>query len=290
MTGLPAPVDGLSARARRDLAIRRAVFSDAIEVAVPADGLEFWSWYVDVVRCGRPFRTATLAADSSYPPATAGAALWYSGGVESTYTRAVLADRGIEPTLLKISDFSVFTGPDRRHGQIHFLCAVVAASLGYSPIYLGMERQDLLLGSAPFTRGYVERHPLFAEKWSAYQPEHEVRTVCADLNKEQIIQWLDGRGIRITGTCDRLSGGAWCGDCYKCFEAFYTAKAVDIDLGIRLTRSAFERYHGEYRRYVDSGFTDNFNNANQHYVRLQITYGLVFDPAVDCGEDPTCGC
>jgi hypothetical protein len=201
------------------------------------------------------------------------------------YTRVVLAERGIEPTLLHIEDFAEFSGPDRRIGQIHFLCASIASSLGFGPIYLGMERADLLLGQNAFMRSYVERHPVFADWWSEYQPEHPLVTICGDLHKEQIIAWLHERSITVTGTCDQLSGGRWCGDCYKCFEAFYSAKAVGIDLGIRLARRAFERYYAEYRRYVDSGFSDNFNNAYHHYVRLQISYGLVFDPESDCRGD-----
>ena len=282
MTSALDDTHGLSARALRDLEARRAVFGGAAAIAVPADGAEFWSWYAGFIRCGRPFQLTVGPDGEGYPAPSRGPALWFSGGVESTYTRAVLAEQGLEPALLNIADFPVFTGPDHRIGQIHFLCAVVAASLGYGPVYLGMERNDLLLGATPFMRGYVERHPLFAWHWSAYQPTHEIRTVCADLHKEEIIQWLHQRDLRITGTCDRLDGGAWCGDCYKCFEAFYSAKAVGIDLGIRLTRAAFDRYYAEYRHFVDSGFTDNFNNAYQHYVRLQISYGLHFDPVGDC--------
>jgi hypothetical protein len=113
-----------------------------------------------------------------------------------------------------------------------------------------------------------------------------VRTVAGGLHKEEMITWLHERGIPILGTCDRLTDGAWCGECYKCYEAFYSAKAVGIDLGIPLTRQAYELYHAEYERFVASGFTDNFNNASQHYVRLQITYGPLFDPDADCREVP----
>jgi hypothetical protein len=247
--------------------------------------MAFWRRYAEFVRCGRPVEITGQPGYEPYAPATRGPALWYSGGVESTYTKAVLDEQGISPALLHIEDFPLFTGPDRRIGQIHFLCAAIASSLGYGPVYLGMERNDLLLGATPFMRGYVERHPFFASWWSEYQPEHQVITLCGHQHKEEIIAWLHERSIPVTGTCDRLRGGAWCGDCYKCFEAFYSAKSVGVDLGIPLARSGFDRYYGEYRRYLDSGFADNFNNAYQHYVRLQISYGLTFDPRSDCRED-----
>jgi hypothetical protein len=236
----------------------------------------------EFVRCGRLVEIAPVTDAADYPPATGGPALWFSGGVESTFVRTLLEARGVSPTLLRIEDYPVFTGPDRRIGQIHFVCAVVASALGYGPIYLGMERNDLLLGSSPFMRGYVERHPVFAERWSEYQPDHPVLTLCGNRHKEGIISWLHERAIPITGTCDRLHGGQWCGDCYKCFEAYYSAKAVGVDLGVRLTAAAFDLYHGEYRRYVESGFVDNVNNAYQHYVRLQVSYGLTFDRRSDC--------
>lgn len=271
-------------RALTDLATRRAVFGPDPVVRVPRDGVAFWRWYAEFIRCDRPVELV-LDDPAPYPAVTRGPALWFSGGVESTYTKAILDQQGVAPTLLRIEDHPVFTGPDRCFGQIHFLCAVIASALGHGPIYLGMERHDLLLGATPFRRGYVERHPLFARRWSQYQPEHPMITLCGDLHKEEIITWLHEHDIPITGTCDRLRGGAWCGDCYKCFEAFYSAKAVGIDLGVRLTRAAFDRYHGEYRRYVDSDFVDNVNNAYQHYVRLRISYGLTFDPRSDCGQD-----
>jgi hypothetical protein len=187
---------------------------------------------------------------------------------------------------LQIEDFPVFASEHRKIGQIHFLCAAVAASLGFRRTYLGVERQDLVLAHNEFARGYVERTPDFIAAWSAYQPEHELVTVCGHLAKEDILRWLCERGIPITGTCDRLRGGRWCGDCYKCFEAFYTAKAVGLDLGFRLSRRGFDQYHGEYRRFVESDFTDNYNNAYQHYARLQILYHVKFEPEGDCAPPP----
>jgi hypothetical protein len=269
-----------------DLAVRQDVFGDAESIRVADEDVESWGEYARFVRCGRPIEVLGGAQVPGYPAADKGPALWFSGGVESTYTREVLAAQGIEPTLLSIHDYDLFNGPDRKIGQIHFLCAAIASALGYGPIYLGMERNDLLLGRSEFMRGYFERHPRFADWWSRYQQAHPVRTVAGGLHKEEMITWLHERDIPILGTCDRLTDGAWCGECYKCYEAFYSAKAVGIDLGIPLTRQAYELYHAEYERFVASGFTDNFNNASQHYVRLQITYGPLFDPDADCCEVP----
>ena len=263
-----------------DLEARLQVFGDGEVIRVPAGAETFWEWYATTIRCGRPFRLSPAEDAPPYPPPTRGHALWFSGGVESTYTLEQIRD--LNPDILRLDDYPVFFGEHRRVGQIHFICAAVAASLGYAETFLGVERNDLLLAQDPFSRRYLERSPAFVEAWSLYQPEHRLASVCSRLHKEEIIAWLDRRRLRVTGTCDRLRDGLWCGDCYKCFEAFYSAKAVGIDLGIRLSRRAFDEYHAEYRRYVESDFTDNFNNAYQHYVRLQIMYHLRFEPDADC--------
>jgi hypothetical protein len=276
----PFPPEELHPRMSFDLRARQQVFGPDEEIDVPAGGEAFWEWYASTVRCGRPYRLKRVSGAPDYPPPSRDCALWFSGGVESTYTLEQI--RQLNPVLLNIADYPVFNSGHRRIGQIHFLCAAIAAVLGFRRTYLGIERTDLLLAHNEFSRGYLERTAEFTRRWSAYQPEHTLHTVCGDLHKEEIIQWLTERNIPITGTCDRYRGGRWCGDCYKCFEAFYTAKAVGIDLSIPLKREAFQRYYAEYRRYVDSGFADNFNNAFQHYARLQITYQVTFDPDTDC--------
>lgn len=265
-----------------DLRTRQQVFGPEEVIEVAQGGEEFWEWYAATVRFDRQFQLVTRSAPP-YPTSNGKHALWYSGGVESTYTLEQI--RGASPAILRIEDFPLFQSKHRRIGQIHFLCAAVASALGFNPIYLGVERNDLLLGKNRLSRQYVERTPGFLKAWSQYQPEHRLVSACSNLHKEEIIVWLHEKNIQITGTCDRLRNGQWCGDCYKCFEAFYAAKAVGIDLGIPLTRRGFDQYYGEYRRYVDSGFQDNFNNAYQQYVRLQIVYNLTFDPEKDCQLD-----
>lgn len=274
------PADELHSRMSFDLRTRQQVFGPNEEIEVAAGAEDFWNWYASTVRYGRPYRLQSVIGIEDYPPATRDCALWYSGGVESTYTLQQIKERN--PVLLSIGDYAVFDGPHRRIGQIHFLCATIAAILGFRTTYLGIERTDLLLAHNELSRRYLERTAEFTVRWSSYQPEHALRTVAGHLHKEEIIRWLVERNIPITGTCDRFRGGRWCGDCYKCFEAFYSAKAVGIDLSLPLKREAFHRYYQQYRRYVESGFTDNYNNAYQHYARLQITYGVVFDPDADC--------
>lgn len=272
--------DELHPRTLFDLAIRRQVFQGGRVITVPRGSERFWDWYARTMRFGEEFKLEPVAAVPEYPPPDRGAALWYSGGAESTYSLEILRDE--KPDLLSIEDYEVFTGPDRRIGQVHFICAAVAAGIGYRTIYLGMERDDFLLSRAKQAQQYAERDPLFTEKWSGYQPLHELRTVCGHLPKEEIIRWLAECGILITGTCDRRTGGSWCGECYKCFEAFYFARAVDVDLGIRLVRTSCERYYAQYRRYVDSRFADNFNNSYHRFVRLQMQYHITIDPEQDC--------
>ncbi len=270
----------LHPRVEADLRARQQVFGDEGLIHVPAGSESFWDWYAAMIRCGRPYRLILLDDVPPYPPPTRQHALWFSGGVESTYTLEQIKHHS--PEILRIEDFPVFFGEHRKIGQIHFLCAAIAASLGFTLTFIGVERNDLLLAHNPFSRRYLERSPAFVEAWSGYQPEHQLVSVCSHLHKEEIISWLDKRELKVTGTCDTYRGGRWCGDCYKCFEAFYSAKAVGVDLGIRLTRRAFDQYYSEYKRFVESDFTDNFNNAYQHYIRLQIMYHLRFEPDVDC--------
>ncbi len=251
--------DELHPRTLADLEIRRQIFNGGKAVEVPRGSEEFWNWYAQTIRFGDEFELIPVDGIADYPPPARKTALWYSGGVESTYSLQMLQDQN--PDLLSIHDFEVFTGPDRKVGQIHFICAAIAAGLGYETTYLGMERDDFLLAKSRKAQGYVERHPSFAARWSAYQPGHQLRTVCGDLDKEEMILWLSRNGVKITGTCDNFDDGQWCGECYKCFEAFYFAKAVGADLGFRLSRSHFGDYYGKYQRYVSSGFTDNFNNS-----------------------------
>jgi hypothetical protein len=269
----------LHPRVMFDLSARQQVFGDETLIRVPAAAEDFWNWYASTIRFRRPYRIVTDEAPP-YPPPSRTHALWFSGGVESTYTLEQI--KHLKPDILRIEDFPVFLSEHRKIGQIHFLCAAIAASLGYSTTFIGVERNDLLLADNAFARRYLERTPEFADAWSEYQPNHRLVTVCSHLHKEEIIRWLAERQIKITGTCDSYRGGRWCGDCYKCFEAFYSAKAVAVDLGIPLTRRAFDQYYSEYRRFVESDFTDNFNNAHAHYTRLQIMYQLRFDPDLDC--------
>lgn len=276
---------GAGHRLELDLAARRAVFKTGSTITVAAEGAAFWRRYAAFIQADDDVEVRVVDDAPPYPDPDKGVALWHSGGVESTYTRLLLEEQGVQFDMLAIEDYPLFTGADRAVGQIHFLCAAIAAAAGYGSVYLGMERNDLLLGPSHFMRGYVERHPVFAQWWTEYLPQHPAVTLCGNLHKEQIILALHERGVPVTGTCDTLRGGAWCGDCYKCFEHYYSAKAVELEPGFRLRRDAFERYHEEYRRFVDSSFTDNYNNAYQHYVRLQVTYGVSFNIRDDCLEE-----
>lgn len=272
--------DELHPRTLADLEIRRKIFSGDRTIEVPRGSEAFWTWYAQTIRFGDEFELVAVDGIPDYPPPTHDIVLWFSGGVESTYSLQMLQDK--HPDLLSIHDYEVFSGPDRKIGQIHFICAAIAAGLGYKAIYLGMERDDFLLAHSKKAQGYVERHPSFATHWTAYQPDHQLHTLCGGLDKEEIILWLSRNDVKITGTCDNLDEGRWCGECYKCFEAFYFAKAVGVDLGIPLSREHFYDYYGKYQRYVASGFTDNFNNSYHRFARLQMRYLIEFDPEVDC--------
>jgi hypothetical protein len=270
-------------RAVQDLEIRSQVFGARRAIKIPKshhDG--FWQWYAEFIRFGRGY---ILEVDDTleaieYPEPDKPVALWYSGGAESTYTLQKISD--LHPDLLSIEDYSVFWGPYRRLGQIHFICAVVGAQLGYKQIYIGVEKNELLLCRNAHSHSYVERDPIFLEHWNRYHPQNQLVSVCSHLHKEEIIKELYDLGILITGTCDNIKNG-WCGRCFKCFEAFYSAKVEGINLGFQLKKEAFNKfYYNEYQSYITSGFKENPHNALQYFVRLQITYGLEFDCEQDC--------
>src|SRR5579885_3588035 len=93
--------DELHPRAAFDLRARAQTFGSGETIDVPQGAERFWHWYASTVRCGRPFRLSphTVAA---YPPATRESCLWFSGGVESTYTLEQV--RAEAPVLLDIAD------------------------------------------------------------------------------------------------------------------------------------------------------------------------------------------
>ena len=263
-----------------DLEIRHKIFSGETRVSVPAGTIPFWNWHSSYASPHSDISFIEINDAPSYPAAHRNRALWFSGGVESTYTKFKLEDSQID--LLKIEDFSVFEGRHRKVGQIHFICAAISAALGYQTAYMGMERNDLLVPRIGIGRRYVERSPLFLEAWNKYLGNERIESLCKFLTKEEILMEVLDNGLTITGTCDNCKDGRWCGNCFKCYEAYYTAKAINRDLGFKLSADAFQRYFSEYKTFVDSYFSDNYNNAQQYFARLQILYGLKFDPKTDC--------
>ncbi len=273
----------LQLRAVQELNIRQQVFGPDDVITVPVNyHADFWQWYTDFMRFGRDYRFE-LDAESEladYPEPDKPVALWYSGGAESTYTLAKIEH--LQPDLLSIDDYPIFSGPHRRVGQIHFMCAVVGAQLGYQQIYLGVEKNDLHLIRKAHAHSFIERTPFFIENWNQYHPKNQLVSICSHLEKEDIIKELCEHNIPITGTCDNIKNG-WCRRCFKCFEAFYSAKVHHIDLGFRLDHEAFEQFHDqEYQHYIASGFQENPYNIMQYFVRLQMHYGLKFERNRDC--------
>lgn len=276
--------DEQDTRALQDLVIRQQILGGKNKVIkVPANyDRKFWQWYANFLTFGKElvFEVDEDIEPLEYPEPDKPVALWYSGGVESTYTLHKI--KHLNPDLLSIDDYPVFSGEHRRVGQIHFLCAVVAAQLGYKQIYMGVEKNDLFICRNAVSHSFVERNHLFIDYWNNYRPQHEIISVCSHLHKEELIKYLYELNIQITGTCDNIKNG-WCGECFKCFEAFYSAKVNNIDLGFKLKRKAFKSfYEQEYLSYINSGFKTNPYNALQYFVRLQISYGLEFSREEDC--------
>ncbi|OLT60085.1 hypothetical protein [Moorena bouillonii] len=270
-------------KAAQDLNIRHQILTGEQVIKVPPNyDREFWGWYASFITFGKEhsFEVDNTLPSLEYPKPHKPVALWYSGWVESTYTLHKIEH--LKPDLLSIDDYPVFSGPHRRVGQVHFLCAAVAAQLGYEKIYIGMERNDLFVCRNAVSHSFIERDPLFAQHWNKYCSGNEVISVCSHLHKEELIEYLHKNSIPFDGSCDNSNKG-WCRDCFKCFEAFYSAKVNNIDLGFKLTRSVFRNlYEQEYMTYVHSRFKENPYNALQYFMRLQISYGLDFSMEDDC--------
>ena len=278
-------------RTRTYLEARRALLQEEgkekiVELAFDDDdAAAFWTWYASMLCPASGQGANVVRVTHSRPPVPAfpdpggGVALWFSGGAESTYTLKRIEH--LRPTLLRYEDLETLLAPYRGGGQVHLVLAAVSAGMGFSVAYLGVERNDLLLGADPRTWRYVERTPLFIQRWNRFHPQHRLRTCCGELEKEQIVAALLRGGI-VFSSCDRQPSG-WCRNCFKCFEAYYSAKAVGLDIGFRLSTEVFDQIHDrEYLPYVASGFRLNPFNALQYFVRLQIVHGLTFDRDRDC--------
>lgn len=277
------------ARLNLDLEIREKIQQGKPEVDMPEGGMGFWHWYKGWVNPFAEIVFRPIKNAPTYPPLSRDSALWYSGGCESTYCLDEIG-RTETPDLLSISDFELFEGRHRSYGQIHFLCAAIGATLGYQTTYAGVERNDLLLSRVVKNDRYlggltVERSPEFMDHWTDYVGDRAFTSVCRDLTKEQIYLELDARGLQIRGTCDVFDDGTWCGSCFKCFEAYYSCKAVGLAPPTKLSYQAFDTFYAEYEQYLSSGFQLNVNNAQQYFLRLQVIYGVQFERDSDCDPD-----
>jgi hypothetical protein len=263
-----------------DLEIRHKIFGGERNIEIPRGTQAFWSWHSSFSSPHDNLYFVEIEGAPAYPTPHRGRALWFSGGVESTYTKHKLAAPEVEE--LKIEDFAVFQGRHRKVGQIHFICAALSAAMGYETAYLGIERHDLLIPKVGSGRRYVERSTSFLDAWNRYLADTRIDSLCSSLSKEEILERVLDNHLSITGTCDTHKDGRWCGDCFKCYEAYYTAKAIGRNLGFKLRPAAFDRYFSEYARYLESNFSDNYNNAQQYFARLRIMYDVTFDKSADC--------
>ncbi len=249
-------------------------------------GARFWTWYGGMVRPELSRRTSaaadpsgSTAAAPQFPAPSGRVAVWYSSGAKSTYTLARVEH--LRPTVLRYEDYEPFLAPYRGEGFLPLILAAASAGMGFSVAYLGVERNDLVVGAEPSTWRHVERTPAFIDQWNHFHPQHRLRSCCRDLEKEAVVAALLDEG-RSFSSCHRRRSG-WCRDCHGCLEAYYSAKATGRDIGFRLTRSVFDQVHtGEYRPYVASDFRRNPRNDLQYLVRLQIVHGLTFEPDRDC--------
>lgn len=284
---LPTPFS-FSVRTSRYLAAYRALEElSTTPLSFPEDGMyEFWAWYANNMRSGSSVQVHPSSERlDDFPEPNGAVCLWRSDRSASAYTFHTIAH--LRPTLLLVEDYSDFLEPfyGKEQGlesrQSNLVLACLSAGMGYSVTYLGVERDDLLIGVGRATHASIERSPEFITTWNRFHPRHRLRSCCAHLHKEQIIRKLLTTGVPFSN-CDSFKS-TWCGDCFGCFEAYYSAKAVGLDPGFRLTGRIYDQIYSQaYLDYLKSGFKNDPADVLHYFVRLQIVYKLEFDRSVDC--------
>ena len=267
--------------AARYLALRARLVDPAVDhLDVPADTApDFWSWYADWLRGPRTLRVSATAPEGlDFPEPDGRVALWASQGMGSAYTLSQIAH--LSPEILRYESFSEAVEPERAGAPLAFVLAVLGAHHGFAFSYVGPVAPGAL-GARDRAVSRSEDGAEFRSAWNRHHPRHRMRSVCEGLTRERLLALLPQGAEAGLSSCERKPG-EWCRDCAKCFESFYAAKAIGRPLDFRLSRRIFDQiYTQAYRTYLESEFRSDPRNSLQYYVYLQISYGLVFDPADD---------
>jgi hypothetical protein len=275
-------------RASRYLSAYRALEDlSTTQLFFPEDGMyEFWFWYAGMIHRNHSVHIQPSREQlDSFPEPNNGVCLWCSNKAAFAYTFHTIAH--LHPTLLRVEDYSNFLAlfynkeHDLENRQSNLVLACLSAAMGYSVTYLSIERDDLLIGVDRITGASIEHSPEFITTWNRYHPRHRLRSCCAHLHKEEIIRELLTNDVPFSN-CDNEKT-TWCRDCFGCFEAYYSAKAIGLELGFRLTSRIYDQIYGHaYADYLKSGFKNDPANILHYFVRLQIIYKLKFERSVDC--------
>lgn len=252
------------------------------QLTVPSDAcLPFWAWYAGWLRGERQVRVdAGPPMGMSFPDPTGEVVQWRSNGLASAYTDTVIGH--LSPTSLRYDDFASDVEPLREGAPLLFVLAVLSAQRGTSCSYVGLARHAAL-GAPGRWRGWADPDAglEFIKRWNEFHPALRLRSVCSEITRERMLLALPPGLLHTLSGCGQSTTG-WCGDCTKCFDTFYAAKAVGHERPFRLSERIFEeRYLRHYRSWLASEFRSDPCNEQQFLAYLQMTYGVQFDRTTD---------
>jgi hypothetical protein len=264
-----APPDLASTSAATYFRLRRELMTPGCDqLHVPSDAnVPFWIWYVrwlrsDAVRVG-----TCPAAGTAFPAATGEVMHWRSNGVASAYTGLLVGH--LSPTTL------YHERAEDDAASLLFTLAVLSAHRGASCAYVGVYRRAALAAPAsPPGPADLDAALEFLARWNEFHPATQLRSVCSNLSRDELLAGLPPGAEHELEGCGGAEG-VWCGDCAKCFDTYYAAKAVGRPLRFRLSERIFaERYVNGYRTWLAGEFTGPPDAGFQLLARLALAYGL----------------
>ncbi|GAB3066825.1 hypothetical protein GCM10027186_18810 [Micromonospora schwarzwaldensis] len=261
------------------LGLRRTLTTPGpVVLEVPADAnVPFWTWYAGWLRGGQAQIRVVPPAGATFPAATGEIAQWRSNGLASAYTDLVVGH--LSPTTLRHEGAADDAVP------LLFGLAVRSARRGASCAYVGVHRRAALAPPAgPPGPADLDADLEFLARWNEFHPTTQVRTVCAELTRDQLVAALPPGAEHQLEGCGRAAD-AWCGDCATCFDTYYAAKAVGRPMRFRLSPRIFaSRYDHGYRPWLTGEFAGPPDAGFQLLARLALTHGLRPDRTVDVDD------
>jgi len=238
-----------------------------VRLVVPADAnVPFWSWYAGWLRGEAVTIVTAPPTGATFPTATGEIAIWRSNGLASAYTDLIV--RHLLPTTLR--------RPEAGDAMPLLLdLAVRSAERGTSCAYVGVYRRAALAGpSGPADPADLDADGEFLSRWNEFHPATQLRSVCSDLTRDELLTALPPGAEHSLDGCGR-SERTWCGDCVECFDMYYAARGAGRFLGFRLTARIFaERYERGYRSWLTGEFAGSPDAGFQLLAKLALVHGL----------------